>query len=131
MKLIILILSLFVISIISNPQKLEIRNFDISPELLKKGSKVLISFEVFNPGPKDLPQNSFKMEVKINGKLVSLDDDTNPLKSKHKQPYSKEPGKYHFLISEENQIVVEIILTPKNNLISKTEFKRTFQISSK
>jgi hypothetical protein len=91
MKLIILILSLFVISIISNPQKLEIRNFEISPELLKKGSKVLISFEVFNPGPKDLPQNSFKMEVRLNGKLVSLDDASNPLKSKHRQPYSKEP----------------------------------------
>jgi hypothetical protein len=130
MKLLICIGIVLCMAFDSSPQKLEIRNFSISPEVLAKGSKVLISFEVYNPGSIDLPQNSFKMEAKINGKLVSLDDDTPSLKSKYKQPYSKEKGKYHYLISEEKEIIVEIIISPKNNLVAKSEFKKIFQISN-
>jgi hypothetical protein len=131
MKVLILIGIIWGMAIASEfpPQKLEIRNFSISPDVLVKGSEILISFEVYNPGPVDLPKDSFKMEVKINGKLVSLDNDTNPLKSKYKQMYSKERGKYHYLVSDEKEMIVEIILSPKNNLVTKSELKKIFQIS--
>ncbi|WP_194974463.1 hypothetical protein [Aquiflexum lacus] len=129
MKVLVLIGIIWGIAFEAPSQKLEIRNFSITPEVLEKGSKVLIAFEVYNPGPVDLPKDSFKMEVKTNGKLVSLDDDTNPLKSKSKQMYSKERGKYHYLVSDEKELIVEIILSPKNNLVTKSELKKIFQIS--
>ena len=127
MKVLILFSFLLASSFEIFAQQLEVRDFNYKPEKIVKGSSVLLSFSIYNAG-KNLPANAFKMECKINGNLVSLDDDTKSLLKNEKQRYSKQPGKFHWEVQNEKELVVEIILTPKVGYLEKTFFKRIIPV---
>jgi thermostable 8-oxoguanine DNA glycosylase len=127
MKVLILFFFLLASSFEIFAQQLEVRDFNYKPEKIVKGSSVLLSFCIYNAG-KNLPADAFKMECTINGILVSLDDDTKPLLKNEKQRYSKQPGKFHWEVQNEKELVVEIILTPKVGYLEKTIFKRTIPV---
>jgi hypothetical protein len=121
-KIIVLILLSFTITQEIQTIDLRLESFEINKEKFKKGDGVLLSFKVANHGEEKIPNDAYRMEVLVNGKLSSLDNLPDAIDVGGVVQYTKEKGKFHYFVSpNDKEVQVEIVITPKNGYKFKSE----------
>lgn len=119
----ILFCTLNFISFSQSQMDICIANVEIKPINPKPGDKLIISYKVRNDSKKTISEQTYSVILKINGEVVSFDDETAAIPPGQSIVYSKAQGSYHKFISKRGSYTWEIKVktkfkdeTPKNNL---------------
>ena len=92
---------------------LKVLDVTIKPDNPKVGDALIISYKVHNAGSKAVAKETYSVSLKINGELVSFDEETESLEPGESISYSKAPGTYHKKIDKKGNY--RWIITIKTN----------------
>lgn len=112
---------------------LRLESFEINQEKFNVRDGVLLTFKVANYDSEKIPNNAFRMEVKINNKLTSLDNLPDAIDIGGSIEYTKEKGKFHYFVApNDKEVKIEIEITPKNGykfkFDSHTKMEYVFEV---
>lgn len=102
---------------------LRLESYVINKNKFNVGDGVLLSFKVTNHSDEKIPNDTYRMEVLVNGELSSLDNLPDTIDVGGFVEYTKVKGKFHYFVSpNDKEVQVEIVITPKNGYKFKSEF---------
>jgi len=88
----------------------EFKDFPI--EILD-GEEVILKFNIQNVSEADLPEDSFRYELWVNGEMKSLDNITPAIPSGHIMTYTKENNQFHFKAKKGVEYIIQAKIIPK------------------